>query len=491
MVDWQAEYVKAAELEEAEEGSTPTTASQQSVKTPVDNVLTFLDLLLVEEGGEWWAKLQHRVKCAAKQKSDDQGAVALSEDDKKQLKTLKKRLAAVGVELVIELPKLNASVSSKETPRSAKVRVLQLQLVCRVLCYGDLTKKKKEEKKRLKKEIRNLLDRVALLLDAANPPSLADEDADERSPFQEFLQQQLAPRLQMLLPDLVRYLLRAYELEEEQEAKVDENKDAMTALLPTPVVKPPQRPVELPKAGVTGKGSILSALRQERPAKRARPDASGLFKEVQLPHQLQQKQIIQSRPHKSRRISTTHSGASKSKNADKSRSARSSQDSLLRAAASAKSTNQSRTHDFARTAKTGPVSSIGKRIETDLLRRAVVESSKKGPAAPLLHRAMSDRSNYTGRQPAMSSSPGAARRTDATANNCSPPLRRAMTTSSVVMRTPDRPKRMVARTTRRVLVEASPPLRSLGAAPRLLQPKSLRPSGINPPSLFGNDSKYK
>ncbi|KAG3110240.1 hypothetical protein PI125_g10188 [Phytophthora idaei] len=490
--DWRAEYVEAAALGEDGESSTLTTASQQAAKTPVDKVLAFLDLLLTQEGGKWWAKLQHRAKRAAKQKSDDQEAMALSEEDKKQLKTLKKRLAAVGGELVIELPEMNASVSSKGTPRSAKVRVLQLQLVCRLLCYGALTKKKKEKKESLKKEIRGLLDRVALMLDAANPPSLADEDADERSPFQEFLQQELAPRLQMLLPDLVQYLLRVYELEEEEEAKDDLDNDAMNALLPTPVVKPPHPPTQLPKAVVTGKGSILSALRQERPAKRTRPDASGLFKEVQLPHQLQQKQM-QARPRKSRRVSKTHSSsASKSNDADNSRTARSSQDSLLRAVAGAKS----RTLDFAGTTPTGLglVSGVRKPCETDLLRHAAGKSSMKGPAAPLLHRAMSDRSNFAGRQPATSSSPGTAAQVEgpvAFDKNRSPPLRRAMTTSSVVMRTPDRPKRVTARTTRRVLVEASPPLRrpsGAGVGPRLLQPKSFRP-GVNPPSLFGNDSK--
>ncbi|KAF4032856.1 hypothetical protein GN244_ATG15262 [Phytophthora infestans] len=180
--DWRAEY---------------------SIKTPVDSVLSFLDLLLTEEGGEWWTKLHRRAQRIGKRKSDDQEPMALNEEDKQQLKTFKKRLAVVGGQLVIKLPELNASLGSNESPRIAKVHVLLLQLVCRVLYYGVLTQKKKEEKKRLKKEIRGLMDRVALLLDAANPPSLADEDADERSPFQEFLQHDLAPRVQMLQPGLV------------------------------------------------------------------------------------------------------------------------------------------------------------------------------------------------------------------------------------------------------------------------------------------------
>ncbi|KAG7381906.1 hypothetical protein PHYPSEUDO_005488 [Phytophthora pseudosyringae] len=483
--DWRAEYVKAAALEEDGEGPTSTSTTQQRTKAPVDKVLAFLDLLLVQEGGEWWSKLYHRVKRDAK-KSDGQVPTMLSEEDKRQIKTLKNRLAAVGDELFIKLPELNASVSSKATPRAAKVRVLQLQLLCRVLRYGVLAKKKKEERKQLKKEIRGLLDRVALLLDAANPPSLADEDADERSPFQEFVQQELAPRLQMLLPELIRYLLRAYELTEEGEAKGDEEKDAINALLPTLklMVKPPQPPVELPKAAVTGKGSILSALRQERPAKRARPDASGLFKEVQLPHQLQQKQI-QSRPRKSRRVSKSHSSStSKSNSVNSSSTAGGSQDSLLRAA---KTTHKPRTLNFAGTAKTSLAPSVRKPGETDLLRRAAVSSSMKGPTASQLHRAISERSHFAGRQPVASSAPSAVAQIGGAARkNQSPHLRRAATTSSVVMRTPDRPKRMAARTTRRVLVEASPPLRrpnGTGAAPRLLQSKSSRP-GANPPPLF-------
>ncbi|KAL3674799.1 hypothetical protein V7S43_000727 [Phytophthora oleae] len=482
-MDWQAEYAKAAALEDEGEASSSTSSTQQTIKTPVNNVLAFLDLLLTQEGGEWWTKLRRRAKRAAKTndgdetKKSDSKDVALDEDDRKQLKAMKKRLAAVAGNLVVELPELNASVNSN---KSSKVRVLQLQLVCRMLRYGVLVKKHKEQRKQLKKEIRGLLDRVALLLDAENPPSLADED--ERSPFQEFLQLQLATRLQPLLPELVKYLLRAYELEDEEET---EDAEENNALLPTlqPLVKPPQPPAESPKSAV--KGSILSALREERPAKRARPDTSGLFKEVQIPHQLQQKQV-QLRPRKSRRVSKTHSSSS-SKTSSASRSTvRSSQDSLLRPATGSNLTHKPKTLDFA---KTGLASSTRKPGDTDLLRRAAMASSTRGPAAPFLHRASSERSHFTKQQFKLSSSPGAtvqAGGAAATGKNQSPPLRRAATTSSVVMRTPDRPKRMAARTTRRVLVEASPPLRRPNggnAAPRLLQPKSSRP-GANPPPLF-------
>ncbi|KAG6611696.1 Lysine-specific demethylase 8 [Phytophthora cinnamomi] len=278
--DWRAEYAKAAALQETDDVSEAASSVQQPQKTPEDGVLAFVDLLLAQEGGEWWVKLQRQAKRAAKQ-SDGHEVELLPDEDKKRLRAMKKRLAAVAKELLLELSALNASVSSKDAPRAAKVRVLQLQLVLRMLSYGTLARKKKEQRKTLKKEIRGLLDRVALLLDAANPPSLADEDADERSPFQEFLQEQLAPRLKMLLPELVQYLLRAYELEEEEDANDEPENEATTAMLPPllPTVKPPQPPDELPTSAATGKGSILSALRQERPAKRTLQDATGLFKE--------------------------------------------------------------------------------------------------------------------------------------------------------------------------------------------------------------------
>ncbi|KAL4170563.1 hypothetical protein KRP22_008672 [Phytophthora ramorum] len=469
--DWRAEYVKAAALGDAGDATGDVTAVQQTEKTPVGGVLAFLDLLLTQEGGEWWTKLQRKARRTAA-KSDGQ---TVDSKDQKQLTALKTRLAAVGTTLVLQLPQLNASLS-KET---ARVRVLQLQLVCRMLCYAVLIKKK--ERKLLKKEIQGLMDRVALLLDAANPPSLADEDADERSPFQEFLKQQLAPRLELLLPELMQYLLKAYEMEVE-ENKAEENAKDSNLLLPTllPVVKPPQSPAELPTSVASGNGSILSALRQERPAKRARPEASELFKEVTLPHQLQRRQK-QSHPRKSRRVTNSHSsGASKS-----------SQGSLLRAAAGTTSLHAPRKLEFAgKTALYGAASSARQPGQSNLLRRAANPSAPKGPAAPLLQRAMSERSHFHGRQTPIGSSPGSAAQDAgvATAGKKQSPgsaLRRSQTTSSVVMRTPDRPKRMAARTTRRVLVEASPPLRrpTAAAVPRLLQPKSSRP-GSNPPPLF-------
>ncbi|KAF1785108.1 hypothetical protein GQ600_9777 [Phytophthora cactorum] len=260
---------------------------------------------------------------------------------------------------------MNASVSSKGRRAPPKCVCCNYSS-CAACCVTGSDQEEEREKEKSEEGDQR----------AAGP---CGADAGRGKPAVEFLQQELAPRLQMLLPDLVQYLLRVYELEEEEEAKDDLDNDAMNALLPTPVVKPPHPPTQLPKAVVTGKGSILSALRQERPAKRTRPDASGLFKEVQLPHQLQQKQM-QARPRKSRRVSKTHSiSASKSNDADNSRTARSSQDSLLRAVAGAKS----RTLDFAGTTPTGLglVSGVRKPCETDLLRRAAGKSSMKGPAA--------------------------------------------------------------------------------------------------------------
>ncbi|RLN69069.1 hypothetical protein BBJ28_00006674 [Nothophytophthora sp. Chile5] len=219
--DWRAEYAKVAALRDVDEVA-PTATAQQTPNAPVDGVLGFLDCMLSEEGGDWWATVQS-VKSAAADTGDKQ-ANQTEANEKEQLKAAKKRLAVAGGALVVALPELNASVNGKQISRDAKVRVLQLQLVCRMLRYGTLAKKKKDARKAARKEIRGLLDRVALLLDAANPPSLADEDADERSPFQHFLQRELAPRLHKLLPDLAHYLLKTYELEDDQSGDGDQSK---------------------------------------------------------------------------------------------------------------------------------------------------------------------------------------------------------------------------------------------------------------------------
>ncbi|RLN87522.1 hypothetical protein BBJ28_00023348 [Nothophytophthora sp. Chile5] len=229
-IDWRAEYAKVAALGDVDEVA-PAAAAQQTPSAPVDGVLAFLDCMLSEEGGDWWVAVQS-VKPAAADK-DDKEVKQTEANEKEQLKAAKKRLAVAGGALVVALPELNGSVNGKQISREAKVRVLQLQLVCRMLRYGTLAKKKKDARKAARKEIRGLLDRVALLLDAANPPSLADEDADERSPFQHFLQRELAPRLHKLLPDLMHYLLKTYELEDGQVGDGDQSKaNDENALLP-------------------------------------------------------------------------------------------------------------------------------------------------------------------------------------------------------------------------------------------------------------------
>ncbi|CAI5744223.1 unnamed protein product [Peronospora destructor] len=466
VIDWKKEYGKTVALEEEGSASAASSTLQQINKTRADTIVAFLDLLLMQEGGEWWIEFRHRGK-----QNEGQKVNAPTKDDKKQLVMLRKRLAAVGNELLVQLPELT---SSKETPRSTTVRVLQLQLVFRMLRFGTLTSKKKEEKKQLKKEIRGLLDRVALLLDTANPPSLADEDADELSPFQEFLRQKLSPRLEILLPGLMQYLLRVYELEEEDSKAEQDVKGSITSMLPMPVVKLLQPPPELSTSAGISDRSILSALRQERPAKRARLDASGLFNEVELPHQ---KQIL-SYSRKSRRVSKSpSSSANKCSTTNRSSSCTSSRDRRLNVRAGAKSIKA-----------LGTTRALSTRLSdgTHLLCRAAATTATA-----------SERSHFAGRQTTIFSSPSTATQVGRLAlerisspliPGSQPALCRKTSTSSVVMRTPDRPKRLGTRSTRRVLVEASPPLhRPNGAGasvPRLLQPKSSR-LGTNPPPLFG------
>ncbi|CAH0475554.1 unnamed protein product [Peronospora belbahrii] len=460
-IDWRAEYEKVVMLEEDESTSLSLSSVQQTTKIQDDKTIAFLDTLLKQEGGEWWMKFCHRVEGATKE-SDGQKVNAPSEQDKKKLVVFKKRLSDVGSKLMVDLPELNVSVSSKEMPHFTKVRVLQLQLMCRMLCFGTLSSKKREELKKLKKEIRGLLDRVALLLDAANPPSLADEDVDERSPFQKFLQQKLGPRLQMLIPKLMQYLLRVYELEDEHSKVKQDVQGAMNSMLSTPVVKLPQPHPDIPSPSVTGNTSILSALRQERPPKRARPDARELFKEVMLPHQLQQKQM-QLHSQKSRRVSISYRS-----NANKS-----SRDALHGVACV----------DSIKAVTTTRALTTRMSGGSELLRRAAAKTSAASS------KPMPERSQLAGGQNTIASSPSTATqvglsapRRIQSASNAGSAARRTVVTSSVVMRTPDRPKRLGVRSIRRVLVEASPPLRRPSA--HLLRSKSSQ-SGAKPPPLFG------
>ncbi|KAJ8569015.1 hypothetical protein ON010_g6242 [Phytophthora cinnamomi] len=430
--DWRAEYAKAAALQETDDVSEAASSVQQPQKTPEDGVLAFVDLLLAQEGGEWWVKLQRQAKRVAKQKAaqgDEEAAGGCGQGA---------AVGAVGAERLREQQRRAAR--SQSARAAAAVRV----------AHAELRHAGQEEEG-------------------------AEEDAEEGDPRPAGPRGIAAGRGQPAVAGGRRRGRALAVPGVPAGATGPQTEDAAAgagALLPT--VKPPQPPAELPTSAATGKGSILSALRQERPAKRTLQDATGLFKEVQLPQQLQRQQS-QSRPRKSRRVG---------------------QDSLLRAAAAGtKSTHNPRTLDFAgMTAleKARIASSARKPGDSELLRRAAITSSAKGPTAPLLHRATSERSHFNGHQAAggIRSSLGAAVHatgTTAAGSNQSPPLRRAATTSSVVMRTPDRPQRSAVRTTRRVLVEASPPLRrpsgTAVTAPRLLQPKSSR-TGSTPPPLF-------
>lgn len=123
----------------------------------------------------------------------------------------RKRLAAIGKQLA---PLVSVSQASKPRrqqptePTSARVGHLQLDLIARIAALGGA--KGKSAKKSARSEIRGLLDRIALLLDAASPPSIAGED--EHSPFQVLVEGILAPSFEKTLPSLVRYLLKTYEL---------------------------------------------------------------------------------------------------------------------------------------------------------------------------------------------------------------------------------------------------------------------------------------
>lgn len=139
---------------------------------------------------------------------------------------IRKRLAAIGRTLRPLLSKqesvVAAAARAKAQPqppgtKSTRVGLLQLELVVRVIGYGGV--KGKSAKKKARGEIRGLLDRIALLLDAASPASIAGDDG--RPPFQELLEGVLASRLEKPLPQLVRFLLKAYEFLEEEPAGVD------------------------------------------------------------------------------------------------------------------------------------------------------------------------------------------------------------------------------------------------------------------------------
>ncbi|KAF1333825.1 hypothetical protein FI667_g2450, partial [Globisporangium splendens] len=210
-------------------------------------------------------------------------------------------LCEIGTQLLVPMPQLSATTLQKEQKlhRNVVLRVLQLQVICRLLCCCDekndstvkdaesdatIAERKPKGKRRIKqmkKEMRALLDRIALLIDAANPPSLTDDD--ERSRFHEFLQDVLAKAFSTRVPKIVKYLFAVYELEEDEQAPTMPVNPIPTvrSVSGPPALKVPttNAPAPLPVSQ-----SILSALRDEqRPLKRSRAETATPFKKMELP----------------------------------------------------------------------------------------------------------------------------------------------------------------------------------------------------------------
>jgi len=217
-VDWRHEYeetlaaVRAGDCGRGDgSGSTEAEGTPLVMAAPVER---FLDRILL----------------AASEQSTGEKASPIAEASDVTVASesvaLRKRLAAIGQTLRPLLSKqetvMAAAARAKAQPqpsgtKSTRVGLLQLELVVRVIGYGGV--KGKSAKKKARGEIRGLLDRIALLLDAANPASITGDDG--RSPFQELLEGVLASRLEKPLPQLVRFLLKAYEFLEEEQEGVD------------------------------------------------------------------------------------------------------------------------------------------------------------------------------------------------------------------------------------------------------------------------------
>jgi hypothetical protein len=154
---------------------------------------------------------------------------------------VKTQLSAIGQELL--RPVRDVLTMDSKTPRNEKLSVFKLQVVCRLLlCCQDgvfhdedekdksakprrrgktkdnskKSKKANEEKASVRSELRELLDRIALLIDSANPPSIADSE-DEPSPFHAFLINVLEKQLGVLLPNVFTWIREVYELTENEE----------------------------------------------------------------------------------------------------------------------------------------------------------------------------------------------------------------------------------------------------------------------------------
>ncbi|TMW55859.1 hypothetical protein Poli38472_008507 [Pythium oligandrum] len=394
-------------------------ASDQSGKSPVER---FLDVVL------------HETKDAVAQ-----------EDARK---TVWRELAQ---ELLVPMNELQGVVFNKSPP-DTRVRVLQLQVVCRLLFHSTaLTKpktKKKKSKAKTKKaaakdplsELRALLDRLALLLDAANPVSIGEGD-EEHSPFHHFLIEVLEWRLGKVMPDVFRLLREEYELTEETEPT--------PAMLALQTAFAPKIALETKPETPDSSASILSALKDERPSKkRSLGEANQGFNQVLLPGQLQRSQSLVSRrqlfPGQNSKLARPSSASSLTgrshsdpKRTELTRSASvsstSSKTSLTSLAAATKKAKVSRTPSTG----SGSVPLLLRNVDQKLMPRRTMTQlfSTAAPGAPAPSTRIPPKSTV--------------QRSSA-----------SMTKGNVVMRTPDRPQRVSRQQQKRILIEASPPLRN-------------------------------
>ncbi|GLD93389.1 hypothetical protein PINS_up001981 [Pythium insidiosum] len=194
-------------------------------------------------------------------------AVAAFVDELLAAEATAEGLAAIGRELLVAFDDVSASAGKLQ--RNEKLRLLQLQAVCRLLCCIDddavameqtalsasvekmkgkqkeTTKKKKSKKSKkvdkssmtVREELRALLDRIALLLDATNPPSI-NEDEAELSPFHSFLVDGLERRLSRFNSALFKHLRETYEIEDNDQVEVV----SATAIRPKVRMPSPTKP---------------------------------------------------------------------------------------------------------------------------------------------------------------------------------------------------------------------------------------------------------
>ncbi|GAB9466818.1 hypothetical protein Gpo141_00004183 [Globisporangium polare] len=438
-------------------------------------------------------------------------------------------LADIGKELLVPVVELSTMKLTKEQglDRDAVMRVLQLQVICRMLCCCEMkktsTKRRKAKQatpsssasqlKLLKKELRSLLDRIALLLDAANPPSLTDED--ERSPFHEFLQDVLAKAFATRLPKLVKFLLAIYELEGETRALDNLTLNPAISLVKPVEIAPPQAPATVPPAAAAP--SILSALLrdEQRPIKRSRTETVVPFKKMEIPNELRRRSSFPStRKDLLKAVKNNGKGASPSTSTSSPaipRSSSSTDKSLSR------SSSKSRAVKSAEKPSLTPQSSLGQRSTpgskgAPLLMRNVDRALFAGPQSRFTPSASNNTphtivtsggpsrllsaskhpllattpKNFKPVMPgaapvvAVPGAPTSAKPTGAPRTAVSNLIKNERT--SVVMRTPDRPQRRPHRTAR-VLIESSPPFRNpnVGAGAAARQRK--QPTAIPPPLL--------